>query len=394
MRGREVVFLSGVRTPSGRFGGALKGYRATELGALVIKEAIRRAGISPRDIESVAMGNVLQAGQGQNPARQAAIGAGIPPEASAFTVNMVCGSGLKAINLIAQLIALGELEVGVAGGMESMSQAPYLLKKARWGSRLGHAELEDVILRDGLEDAYSGWHMGLTAELVAEKYNVSRQEMDEYAMQSHQKAWTATQSGAFKEEILPIEVREDKVAKTLDADETIRPDTTMEALAKLKPAFKEGGRVTAGNSPGLNDGAAALVLASGDFARARGLTPLARLVETAEGGVEPQWVLMAPAAAYENLRKKTGWTWDDFDLIEINEAFSAQMVALIKTLEIPRDKLNVRGGAVALGHPIGCSGARIMVTLLHSLKSLHKKRGFESLCLGGGNAVSAVVETV
>jgi len=394
MRGREVVFLSGVRTPSGRFGGALKGYRATELGALVIKEAIRRAGISPRDIGSVAMGNVLQAGQGQNPARQAAIGAGIPPEASAFTVNMVCGSGLKAINLIAQLIALGELEVGVAGGMESMSQAPYLLKKARWGSRLGHAELEDVILRDGLEDAYSGWHMGLTAELVAEKYNVSRQEMDEYAMQSHQKAWTATQSGAFKEEILPIEVREDKVAKTLDADETIRPDTTMEALAKLKPAFKEGGRVTAGNSPGLNDGAAALVLASGDFARARGLTPLARLVETAEGGVEPQWVLMAPAAAYENLRKKTGWTWDDFDLIEINEAFSAQMVALIKTLEIPRDKLNVRGGAVALGHPIGCSGARIMVTLLHSLKSLHKKRGFESLCLGGGNAVSAVVETV
>lgn len=389
-----MVFLSGVRTPSGRFGGALKGYRATELGALVIKEAIRRAGISPRDIESVAMGNVLQAGQGQNPARQAAIGAGIPPEASAFTVNMVCGSGLKAINLIAQLIALGELEVGVAGGMESMSQAPYLLKKARWGSRLGHAELEDVILRDGLEDAYSGWHMGLTAELVAEKYNVSRQEMDEYAMQSHQKAWTATQSGAFKEEILPIEVREDKVAKTLDADETIRPDTTMEALAKLKPAFKEGGRVTAGNSPGLNDGAAALVLASGDFARARGLTPLARLVETAEGGVEPQWVLMAPAAAYENLRKKTGWTWDDFDLIEINEAFSAQMVALIKTLEIPRDKLNVRGGAVALGHPIGCSGARIMVTLLHSLKSLHKKRGFESLCLGGGNAVSAVVETV
>jgi acetyl-CoA C-acetyltransferase len=394
MRGREVVFLSGVRTPSGRFGGALKGYRATELGALVIKEAIRRAGISPRDIGSVAMGNVLQAGQGQNPARQAAIGAGIPPEASAFTVNMVCGSGLKAINLIAQLIALGELEVGVAGGMESMSQAPYLLKKARWGSRLGHAELEDVILRDGLEDAYSGWHMGLTAELVAEKYDVSRQEMDEYAMQSHQKAWTATQSGAFKEEILPIEVREDKVAKTLDADETIRPDTTMEALAKLKPAFKEGGRVTAGNSPGLNDGAAALVLASGDFARARGLTPLARLVETAEGGVEPQWVLMAPAAAYENLRKKTGWTWDDFDLIEINEAFSAQMVALIKTLEIPRDKLNVRGGAVALGHPIGCSGARIMVTLLHSLRSLHKKRGFESLCLGGGNAVSAVVETV
>jgi acetyl-CoA C-acetyltransferase len=340
------------------------------------------------------MGHVLQAGQGQNPARQAAIGAGIPPEASAFTVNMVCGSGLKSINLIAQLIALGELKVGVAGGMESMSQAPYLVKAARWGSRLGHAELEDVILRDGLEDAYSGWHMGLTAELVAEKHGVSRQEMDEYALQSHQKAWTATQSGDFKPEILPMEVREGKVTKTLDTDETIRPDTSMEGLGKLKPAFKEGGSVTAGNAPGLNDGAAALVLADAEFARANGLSPIARIVETAEGGTEPQWVLMAPAVAYENLKQKTGWTWADFDLIEINEAFSAQMVALIKSLGIPREKLNVRGGAVALGHPIGCSGARMMVTLLYALRSLGLKRGFESLCLGGGNAVTTVVETV
>lgn len=394
MKGREVVFLSGVRTPSGRFGGSLKTFRPTELGAIVIKEALKRSGLSGGDIQTVAMGNVLQTGQGQNPARQAALGGGIPPEVPAFTVNMVCGSGLKAINLVAQLIALGEIETGIAGGMESMSQAPYLLKGARWGSRLGHTEMEDVILRDGLEDAYSGCHMGQTAELVAEKYGVSRDEMDRYALESHQKAWAATQSGAFKDEIIPIEVTDKKTTIILEIDETIRPDTSMEALAKLKPAFKEGGKVTAGNSPGLNDGAAAVVLASAEFARERGLSPMARLLETAEGGVEPQWVLMAPVAAYHNLNKKTGWTWDHFDLIEINEAFAAQMVALIKTLEIPRDRLNVRGGAVALGHPIGCSGARITVTLLHSLKSLGKNRGYVSLCLGGGNAVSAVVEAL
>lgn len=368
--------------------------RATELGAIVVQEAVKRSGLAPEEIQTVVMGNVLQAGQGQNPARQAALGAGIAPETTAFTLNMVCGSGLKAINLLAQMIALQEVDVGVAGGMESMSQAPYLVRAARWGSRMGHAELEDVILRDGLEDAYSGWHMGQTAELVADKYGVSREEMDEYAYQSHQKAWSATQSGAFKDEIVPIQVKDGKTVKVVNTDETIRPDTTLEVLARLKPAFKEGGKVTAGNAPGLNDGAAALVLASADFASRRGLKPLARLVEIAEGGTEPQWVLMAPVIAYENLRKKTGWSWSDFDLIEINEAFSAQMVALIKTLGIPPEKLNVRGGAVALGHPIGCSGARIMVTLIHALRALGKKRGYESLCLGGGNAVSAVVETL
>ncbi len=391
----EVLILGGVRLPSGKFGGALSGFKVTELGAMVIQEALRRTGVEPEQVNFVAMGNVLQAGVGQNPARQAALGAGLPPRVPAFTVNMVCGSGLKAVNLAAQMLRAGAGEVAVAGGMECMSRVPYYAPDARWGKRLGHTDLVDGILADGLEDAYSGWHMGYTAELVAEKYGVTREEMDRYALQSHQKAARAWDQGAFQAEVLPVEITDKKKGKwILQEDETIRRDTSMEKLARLKPAFKEGGLVTAGNSPGINDGAAAVVLCTARFAEAHGLKAMARWVEAAEGGVEPQWVLMAPAEAYRNMEKKTGYRWEDYDFIEINEAFAAQMVALIRKLEIPEERLNVHGGAIALGHPIGASGARILVTLIHMLQRYQKRRGFAALCLGGGNAVAAVVERV
>ncbi len=391
---KEVVILSGVRTPSGKFGGALSGFTATDLGGMVVKEAVRRAGVPAEDISLVVMGNVLQAGVGQNPARQAALKAGLAPSLSAYTVNMVCGSGLKAVNLAAQEILLGEAEVAVAGGMESMSNAPFIVDKARWGSRLGHAKLLDVMLRDGLEDAYTGVHMGETAENVAVKYGVSRQEMDAYAYRSQMRAAIATREGRFKEEILPVEVWEKGSPKTVDKDEGIREDTTLEKLAQLPPAFRKDGMVTAGNSSTINDGAAALVIASSDYASRKGLTPMAKIVAMTEGGVEPQWVLMAPLSALENMKRRFGFGIPDFDLVEINEAFAAQMVAIQKALEIPDEKLNVNGGGIALGHPIGCSGARILVTLTYALKNRRLRRGMETLCLGGGNAVATVIENL
>jgi len=361
---------------------------------MVVKEAVRRAGVPAEDISLVVMGNVLQAGVGQNPARQAALKAGLSPSLSAYTVNMVCGSGLKAVNLAAQAILLGEVEVAVAGGMESMSNAPFIVDKARWGSRLGHAKLVDVMLRDGLEDAYTGVHMGETAENVAEKYGVSREEMDAYAYRSQMRAAAATREGRFKEEILPIRVQTKDGVKILQQDEGIREDTTMEKLAQLVPAFRKGGKVTAGNSSTINDGAAAVVIASSEYAERKGVRPMAKIVAMAEGGVEPEWVLMAPLSALENMRRRHGFGIADFDLIEINEAFAAQMVAIQKVLKIPDEKLNVNGGGIALGHPIGCSGARILVTLLYALKNRNLRRGMETLCLGGGNAVATVIENL
>jgi len=391
---KEVVILSGVRTPSGKFGGSLSEFPATDLGGMVVKEAVRRAGVPAEDISLVVMGNVLQAGVGQNPARQAALKAGLSPSLSAYTVNMVCGSGLKAVNLAAQAILLGEAEVAVAGGMESMSNAPFIVDKARWGSRLGHAKLVDVMLRDGLEDAYTGVHMGETAENVAEKYGVSREEMDAYAYRSQMRAAAATREGRFKEEILPIRVQTKDGVKIIQQDEGIREDTTMEKLTQLVPAFRKGGKVTAGNSSTINDGAAAVVIASSEYAERKGVRPMAKIVAMAEGGVEPEWVLMAPLSALENMRRRHGFGIADFDLIEINEAFAAQMVAIQKVLKIPDEKLNVNGGGIALGHPIGCSGARILVTLLYALQNRNLRRGMETLCLGGGNAVATVIENL
>ncbi len=388
---KEVLVLSAVRTPVGKFGGGLSDFSAVELGAMVVKEAIRRAGISDERIQQVIMGNVLQAGLGQNPARQAALKAGVSPSCSAYTVNMVCGSGLKAINLSAQAIQMADADVAVAGGMESMSNAPYLVYKARWGQRLGHSSLVDVLLKDGLEDVYSGLHMGNLAEKVAQKYGIKREESDRFALRSHQKAAEATQKGWFREEILTVKKKDGTV---VEADEGIRADTTMEKLAKLSPVFQKDGIVTAGNSSQLSDGASAVVLASEEFCRENGLKPLARIVGMAEGGMEPEWVLITQLKAIEKLKMKYGWGIGDYDIIEINETFSAPMLALQRELGIPEEKYNPRGSGIALGHPIGCTGARIFTTLLYQLLQNGKKRGLVTLCLGGGNAVASVIETV
>jgi len=390
----QPVILSAVRTPIGKFMGGLASLQATELGAKVIAEAVRRAGIEPKQVDEAIMGNVVQAGLGQNPARQAALRGGLDPRVAAMTINKVCGSGLKAVALAAQGVQLGDQEIVVAGGMESMSNCPYLIKGARTGFRLGNQEILDSMITDGLWDAYENFHMGMTGELVAEKYNISRQEQDQFAVDSHKKAVHAIKSCFFGEQILPIEIPQKKGDPIIvKKDESPREDTTLEALAKLKPAFKKDGTVTAGNAPGTNDGAAALVVTSERNAQRMGKAPMARIVAQAVSGVEPKWVMMAPVEAVEKLLKKTGWDRDkDVDLVELNEAFAVAAIAVTRMLKLNPEKVNVNGGAVALGHPIGASGARILVTLLYELQRRNLKRGIAALCLGGGNAVALAVE--
>jgi acetyl-CoA C-acetyltransferase len=390
------IFLAGAcRTPIGKFQGGLSSFRAPELGALVVREALRRAGASPDQVDEVILGNVLQAGVGQNPARQAARAAGIPDVVPPFTVNKVCGSGLKAVMLAAQAIRAGDAGLIVAGGMESMSNAPYLVPSARSGARLGDAKLVDAMIHDGLWDAYSDQHMGLTGELVAREHGVSRGAQDAFAVESHRRAAAAQAAGRFDAEILPVEVKGRKGDVTvLNADEGVRTDVTAEGLAKLRPAFAKDGSVTAGNASQISDGAAAVVVASTAAVQRFGLRPLARVTGYAAGGMAPEWVMMAPQAAVENWEKKTGLKRGDMDLIELNEAFASGACALQQTLGLDPARLNVHGGAVALGHPIGASGCRLLVTLLHALQARGGQRGLATLCLGGGNAVALSVELV
>jgi acetyl-CoA C-acetyltransferase len=392
---REALIVSAVRTPTGKFMGALKGFTAPQLGAMVVREAVSRAAVDPQAVDEVILGNVVSAGLGQAPARQAAIHAGLPPKVAALTINKVCGSGLKAVMLAAQAIATGDADVLVAGGMESMSNAPYLLPKMREGLRLGHGEVVDSMVHDGLWDAYEDQHMGCCGEIVAEKHAVSRREQDEYAVESHRRATFAIKSGKFKDEILPVPIPQKKGDPVMFAvDEPPREDTSLEALARLKPAFKEGGTVTAGNAPGVNDGAAALVVAAAETVRALGLTPMARIVGQAVSGLEPSMVMMTPVPAVRKRWEKTGWSARDVDLVELNEAFAVQAVAVMRELGLDPARVNVHGGAVALGHPIGASGARVLTTLLYALRDRGARRGVATLCLGGGNGVALAVELV
>ena len=388
------VILSAVRTPIGKFQGGLAGFSAPELGGKVVAEAVRRAGLEGKQIDEVILGNVVQAGIGQNPARQAALKGGCDPHVAAMTINKVCGSGLKAVALAAQAVQVGESEIVVAGGMESMSNCPYLLPQARTGYRLGDGKLVDAMIWDGLWDAHENFHMGITGELVAEKYGISREEQDRFAVESHQKAVRARKSCFLESQILPLEVAQKKGDPiVVKYDESPREDTTLEALGRLKPAFKKDGTVTAGNAPGTNDGAVALVVTSERNAARLGKQPMARIVAQAVSGVEPKWVMMAPVEAVEKLLAKTGWDRDkDVDLVELNEAFAVAAIAVTRQLRLNPEKVNVNGGAVALGHPIGASGARILVTLLYELQRRNLKRGIAALCLGGGNAVALAVE--
>jgi acetyl-CoA C-acetyltransferase len=390
----QPVILSAVRTPIGKFMGGLSPLSATELGAKVIAEAVHRAGIDPNLVDEAIMGNVVQAGLGQNPARQAALRGGLDSRVAAMTINKVCGSGLKAVALAAQAVQLGESEIVAAGGMESMSNCPYLLKGARSGYRLGNQEMIDSMINDGLWDVYENYHMGVTGELVAEKYGISRQEQDQFALESHQKAIRAIKSCFFSAQVVPVEIPQKKgdpiVIKT---DESPREDTSLEALGKLKPAFKKDGTVTAGNAPGTNDGAAALIITGEKNAARLGRQPMARIIAQAVSGVEPKWVMMAPVDAVEKLLKKTGWDRDkDVDLYELNEAFAVAAIAVTRVLKLNSEKVNVNGGAVALGHPIGASGARVLITLLFEMQRRNLKRGIAALCLGGGNAVAVAIE--
>jgi acetyl-CoA C-acetyltransferase len=390
---KQAVIISAVRTPVGKLLGALKSFKATELGAIVVREAVERAGVKPEEVDEVIMGCVIQAGLGQNPARQAALRGGLPDTVSAVTVNKVCGSGLKAVMMAAQGVQLGDTDVVVAGGMESMSNAPYLLAKAREGYRLGHGQILDSVIQDGLWCAFDDQHMGCTGEVVSERFHVSRKEQDEYAVNSHRKAIAAIKSGKFKDEIISIEIPQKKGSPIIvDTDEPVREDTSIESLSKLKPAFKEGGTVTAGNAPGVNDGASAVVVTSEERAKSLGIEPLARIVAQATSGTEPKLVMMAPVEAIKKLLKKTGWSLDDVDLIELNEAFSVQAVAITRELNLDPEKINVNGGAVALGHAIGQSGSRILTTMLYELKRRNAHRGIAALCLGGGNAVALAIE--
>jgi acetyl-CoA C-acetyltransferase len=390
---RDSVLVSAVRTPTGKFLGTLKDCSAPQLGALVVAEAVRRAGIDPQIVDECIMGNVVSAGLGQNPARQAALNAGLSDRVAALTINKVCGSGLKAVMLAAQGIATGDVDIVVAGGMESMSQAPYLLGRLREGWRMGNGQLVDSMVQDGLWCAFEECHMGNAAETVADIYKVTRDAQDRYAVQSHKKAAAATAAARFKDEILPVSIPQKKGGPLLfDRDESIRSDTTVEALGQLKPAFKQSGSVTAGNAPGVNDGASALVVMAADRAKALGLSPLARIVGQATSGLAPRLVLMTPVEAVQRVVQKAGWALKDVDLFEINEAFAAQMVAVLNELGIDPEKVNVHGGAVALGHAIGSSGARILTTLLHALAHRKQKRGIAALCLGGGNGVAVAVE--
>jgi acetyl-CoA C-acetyltransferase len=394
---KEPVILSAVRTPSGRFQGSLASYTAPQLGALVVKAAVDRSGIrDPEQIEEVLMGNVVSAGEGQAPARQAAIFAGLPASVGATTINKVCGSGMKTVMLAAQSIKAGDGELFVAGGMESMSRAPYLVFGRSGELRFGHLQLTDSLLHDGLWDPFEDWGMGNSAEFIADEYEVTRQAMDEFAIGSHQKAIAAIDGGRFKDEIVPLEIPGRKGTVTVfDTDETPRRDTSIEALAKLKPAFVKDGKVTAGNAPGLNDGASALVIASRSKAYKMESTPLARIVGYAQAAVEPKYLFIAPAKAIPKLLDKVGWSLADVDLIEINEAFAAQVLAdgyAMTDMGWDWSKVNVNGGAIALGHPIGASGARVLTTLIYALKQRDLKRGIASLCLGGAEAVAMAVE--
>ncbi len=391
---RDAVIISAVRTPVGKFLGSLKDFKATDLGAIVVRESVKRAGVAPEDVDEVIMGCVIQAGLGQNPARQAALRGGLPPAVSAVTVNKVCGSGLKSVMMAAQGVQLGDTDIVVAGGMESMSNAPYLIPKGREGYRLGNGVLLDAMINDGLWDAFNDYHMGCTGEVVSEKFSVSREQQDEYALNSHRKAAAAIKAGNFKDEIVSIEIPQRKGSPVVfDTDETVREDTSLEALGKLKPAFKkDSGTVTAGNAPGVNDGASAVVVTSSQKAKELGREPMARIVAQATAGVEPALVMMAPVDAIKKVLKKAGWSLDQVDLIELNEAFSVQAVAITKELGLDPAKLNVNGGAVALGHAIGQSGSRLLTTMLYELKRRDAHRGIISLCLGGGNAVAMAIE--
>ena len=389
----DSVILSAVRTPTGKFLGSLKDFKATELGALVVREAVARAGIDPAAVDECIMGNVIQAGNGQNPARQAALNGGLSDHVAALTVNKVCGSGLKAVMLAAQGIAAGDIEVAVAGGMESMSNAPYLLPRVREGLRMGNGSLVDSMINDGLWCAFENCHMGMSGEVVADTYSVKRCEQDQYAAESHRKAAHATREGRFRDEIVPISIPQKKGAPIVfDRDESIREDTTPETLAELKPAFKKDGSVTAGNAPGVNDGASAVVIASAGKAKQLGRTAMARVVGQATSGLAPKMVLMTPVEAVRKVAAKVGWDLNSVDLFEINEAFSVQMVAVLRELGIDPSRVNVNGGAVALGHAIGSSGSRVLTTLLYALEHRGLKRGIAALCLGGGNGVALAIE--
>jgi acetyl-CoA C-acetyltransferase len=392
---REAVIVSAVRTPTGRFLGVLKDLTAPQLGALVVRDAVRRAGIEAGLVDECLMGNVIQAGNGQNPARQAALNGGLDERVAAMTINKVCGSGLKAVMLAAQGIATGDIDVAVAGGMESMSHAPYLLPRVREGLRMGHGQLVDSMLNDGLWCSFEQCHMGMSGEVVADMFAVGRAEQDRYAAESHRKAAHATREGWFADEILPIEIPQKKGPPVVvDRDEPIRQDISADALAALKPAFRTDGTVTAGNAPGVNDGAAAVVIMDAGRARELGLQPLARVVGQATSGLAPKLVMMTPVEAVRRVATKIGWRLDEVDLFEINEAFSVQAVAVMRELGIDPARVNVHGGAVALGHPIGASGARVLTTLLYAMRRRDARRGIAALCLGGGNGVALAVERI
>ena len=390
---QDVVIVSAVRTAVGKFQGSLSEMSATQLGSIVVREAVRRAGVKAEDVNECIMGCVLPAGLGQNPARQAALGGGLADTVAALTINMVCGSGLKAVALGAQAIMLGDAEIVVAGGMESMSNAPYLLPGARKGFRMGDAKAVDSMVKDGLWCACDDQHMGMTGELVAEKHSITREQQDAYALESHRRAVAAQRAGRFAAEIVPVEVPGKKgTVSVFDRDESVREDASAESLAALKPAFKKEGTVTAGNAPGVNDAAAALVLMSASKAAELGLKPLVRIKAQAMSGVAPKWVMLAPVLGVRNVLAKAGWTNDEVDLYELNEAFSVQALGVTKELELDLAKVNVNGGAVAIGHPIGASGARVLVTLIHEMMRSDAKKGVAALCLGGGNSVALAVE--
>ncbi len=390
---KEAVIISAARTAIGRFNGSLSGFSAPKLGSLAIEEAVKRAGINKEDVQEVLMGNVVSAGLGQNPARQAALGAEIPVEAGAATVNKVCGSGLKTVMFAANSIKVGEYDTIVAGGMENMTRAPYVLDKARNGYRLGNGEIIDAMVNDGLWDVYNDFHMGLTGEIIAELYDLSREDVDKFALRSHQLASIATQDGKFNDEIFPIEVPQRKGDPIVfKKDEGVRPDTTLETLGKLRPVFKKDGLVTAGNASQISDGASAVVVMSDEKADSMGFEPMAKIVDYNTAGVIPEHVMKAPVPAMKELMKRNDLTIDDIDIIEHNEAFASASAAVQKEFDIPEDKFNVRGGAVALGHPIGCSGTRVLTTMLYAMKDRGAHRGLATLCLGGGNAVAMIVE--
>ena len=391
----DVVIIAGCRTPIGKFQGSLGDLSAPQLGAIAVREAVKRANLPPEQVDECIMGNVVSAGLGQNPARQAAIFGGLSPEVGAMTINKVCGSGLKSVALAAQAIETGNSSIVVAGGMESMSNAPYLLPNARKGYRLGNGQVVDSMVHDGLWDIYNDYHMGITGENVAEKYVITREEQDEFAVNSHRKAIAAQRECRFKAQIVPVELPAKKKGQPVvifDKDEGPREDTTIQVLRALKPAFKKDGTVTAGNAPGVNDGAAALVVTSAARAKELGASPMVRIVAQATSGVEPKWVMMAPVGAVQKIWQKAGWKKDDVDLYELNEAFSVQALGVIRELGLDMNRVNVNGGAVALGHPIGASGARVLVTLIYEMIRRDVHRGIAALCLGGGNAVAMAVE--